>query len=118
MMSITTSKRALKLKVLRVWTLRPGAACADLPIPFLFSFSTFFHVLGRDQDDPEPNGLLALPTQNQTLCCEPVPRQETIARIFTIGATELRVVYPSSCAQLPLESCVDLRRKCSRCSEH
>ena len=62
MMSITTSKRALKLKVLRVWTLRPGAACADLPIPFLFSFSTFFHVLGRDQDDPEPNGLLALPT--------------------------------------------------------
>src|SRR2546428_9578830 len=56
---------------------------------------------------PEPNGLLALPTQNQTLCCERVPRQETIMRIFGIGATELRVWDPSSPAQLPLQSCVD-----------
>src|SRR2546428_13632064 len=57
---------------------------------------------------PEPNDLLALPIQNQTLCCERVPRQETsIVHIFGIGAVELRVVYPSSSAQLPLQSCVD-----------
>ena len=57
---------------------------------------------------PEPNGLLGLPTQNQTLWCERVLRQETsIVPIFEIGATELLVRYPSSSAQLPLQSCVD-----------
>jgi len=60
---------------------------------------------------PEPNGLLALPTQNQTLCRERVPRQETIAHIFGIGAIELRVRYSSSSAQLPLQSCVDSARR-------
>src|SRR5437879_11895016 len=60
---------------------------------------------------PEPNGLLALPTQNQTLCCERVPRQETRARIFTIGSTELRVRYRSSGAQLPQQSRVDSGEK-------
>ena len=57
---------------------------------------------------PEPNDLLALPNENQTLCCERVPRQETsIVHIFGIGAIEPRVRYPSSGAQLPLQSCVD-----------
>jgi len=39
---------------------------------------------------PEPNTLLALPNENQTLCCERVLRQETsIVPIFGIGDTEL-----------------------------
>src|SRR6267143_5954932 len=57
---------------------------------------------------PEPNGLLALPTENQTLCCERVLRQETsIAYIFGKVATELPVLYSGSSAQLPLQSRVD-----------
>jgi len=57
---------------------------------------------------PEPNGLLALPNENQTLCCERVLRQETTrVHIFGIGTIELRILGPSSCAQLPLHSCVD-----------
>jgi hypothetical protein len=57
---------------------------------------------------PEPNGLLALPNENQTLCCERVLRQETsIVYIFGIGTIELRSLCSSSCAQLPLHSCVD-----------
>ena len=57
---------------------------------------------------PEPNDLLALPIENQTLWCERVLRQETsIVHFFGIGAIELRVRYPSSGAQLPLQSCVD-----------
>jgi hypothetical protein len=56
---------------------------------------------------PEPNDLLALPTENQTLWYERVLRQETIVLVFGIGATELFVWRPSSSAQLPLQSCVD-----------
>jgi len=57
---------------------------------------------------PEPNDLLALPTENQTLWCERVLRQETsIARCFDLGATELPGWYRGSSAQLPLQSCVD-----------
>src|SRR5437879_10438978 len=52
MMSMTTSKRALKLKVLQVWTRQHGAAGADIGIRVLFSFSTFFHVLGRHRVGP------------------------------------------------------------------
>jgi hypothetical protein len=57
---------------------------------------------------PGPNGLLALPNENQTLCCERVLRQETsIVRISGIGDTEPLVQDPSSPAQLPLQFCVD-----------
>ncbi len=57
--------------------------------------------------EPEPNRLLALPNENQTLCCERVLRQGTIVRISGIGAIELRVLVSSSCAESPLQSCVD-----------
>src|SRR2546426_10811572 len=60
---------------------------------------------------PEPNGLLALPNENQTLCCERVLRQETsIVCISGIGSAELFGRGSSSCAQLPLHSCVEALR--------
>lgn len=58
---------------------------------------------------PEPNGLLAMPRENQTLLCERVLRQETsIVPVFGIGTTELFLLNRSSSAQLPLQSCVEL----------
>jgi len=63
---------------------------------------------------PEPNGLLAMPNENQTLCCERVLRQETsIVHVFEIGATKPLVWYSSSSAQSPLQSCVDSPGVCA-----
>ena len=46
--------------------------------------------------------------ENQTLWCERVLRQETsIVHVFGKGDTELPVRYPSSSAQLPLQSRVE-----------
>ena len=57
---------------------------------------------------PETNSLLALPNENQTLCCERVLRQETsIVRISAIGDTEPLVQDSSSPPQLPPHSCMD-----------
>src|SRR5712692_3968778 len=53
MIMITTSKIALKVRILpRGGTLPRRVAGADLGLRFLFSFSTFFHDLGRDRCVP------------------------------------------------------------------
>jgi len=84
---------------------RCGHRSSDTILVFILNF------LSRPRADrfwPEPNCPFALPNENQTLCCERVLRQETsIVRISCIGTIELRVPVSSSCAQLPLQSCVE-----------
>src|SRR5205807_3158153 len=84
------------------WCCRCGSS--DTSIVFILNF------LSRPRAAscwPEPNGLFALPMQNQTLCCERVPRQDTRVRIFGICDTELLAWGPSSPAQSPQQSCVE-----------
>ena len=77
-------------------------------IRLLFSFSTFFHVLGRDRFGSSRTVCSLCRTRTRLFVCERVLRQETsIVRISGIGAIELRVLVSSSCTESPLQSCVD-----------
>src|SRR5438552_10653872 len=109
MIIMATSKGVLNARtLLQSQTRTRGVAGADLVIRFLFSFSTLLHDLGRDRYGPSRTACSHCRRRTRLFSCERVLRQETsIVHISSIGTIELSRKGPSSCAQLPMHTCVD-----------